>query len=57
MSRRVRMGTFGAAEVEGDWLGTVTGVPKLLQVAVRPANSDGTENGLPQPVHLNCIIP
>jgi hypothetical protein len=57
MSRRVRIGTFGAGAAEGDWLGTVTGVPQLLHVAVRPANSAGTENGLPQPVHLNWIIP
>jgi hypothetical protein len=53
MSRRVRIGTFGAAALDGDWLGTITADPQLLHVAVRPANSVGTANGLPQPGHLN----
>ena len=58
MSRRVRMGslpagalaTCGAAGAFGDVVaGTVTTEPQLLQVALRPAYSGGTENVRPQP--------
>ena len=53
----------GAARATGDddedgaeTDGTVTAEPQLLHVALRPANSGGTEKGRLQPGQLNWIM-